>query len=90
LEKNIAAIFRKDNILEYKSPEDYLSVEDFYKVYGYACLYAALNKVPVTDLTLTFVESRHPRKLLGHLREVLGYRVEEPWSGIYWPWGARQ
>lgn len=37
--KNIGQIFRRYNIIEYKSPEDYLSIDDFYKVYAYACLY---------------------------------------------------
>ena len=41
IEKNIAAIFRETNLLEYKSPGGYVSVADFYKVYGYACLYTA-------------------------------------------------
>ena len=31
IQKNIGRIFRKYNIVEYKSPEDYLSVDDFYK-----------------------------------------------------------
>ena len=83
IKKNIAAIFRDVNILEYKSPDDYVSVADFYKVYAYACLYASFEKVPVTDLTLTFVESRYPRKLLVHLQKIRGYKVEEKWHGIY-------
>jgi hypothetical protein len=58
-----------------KSPEDYVSVNDFYKVYGYACLYAALNKVEITDLTITFVESRYPKDLISHLKEVRVYHV---------------
>lgn len=37
IRKNIGKIFREHNIIEYKSPEDYLSINDFYKVYGYAC-----------------------------------------------------
>jgi hypothetical protein len=41
IKKNIGVIFREHNLLEYKSPDDCVSVEDFYKVYGYACLYAA-------------------------------------------------
>ena len=36
IRKNIGRIFRKHNIVEYKSPTDYLSIDDFYKVYGYA------------------------------------------------------
>jgi hypothetical protein len=83
IEKNIALIFRKENIIEYKSPDDYVSVDDFYKVYGYACLYSSLNKVDIKDMTLTFVESRYPRELLAHLREVRGYTVEEILPGIY-------
>ena len=41
IEKNIGRIFRKYNIVEYKSPTDYLGIDDFYKVYGYACFYKA-------------------------------------------------
>ncbi|MBR3823727.1 MAG: hypothetical protein IKJ39_00855 [Lachnospiraceae bacterium] len=41
MENNIARIFRKYNIVEYKSPRDHLSIDDFYKVYGYACFYKA-------------------------------------------------
>jgi hypothetical protein len=84
IEKNIAAIFRSDNIVEYKSPEDYVSVNDFYKVYGYACLYASLSpQVTITDLTITFVESRYPKDLIAHLTEVRGYKVEKNGKGIY-------
>ena len=83
IKKNIATIFRKENIVEYKSPDDYVSVKDFYLVYGYACLYLALNELGINDLTLTFVESRRPRELLLHLQSVRGYTVEEKWPGIY-------
>ncbi|MDR1351962.1 MAG: hypothetical protein LBK05_01670 [Treponema sp.] len=83
IKKNIAAIFRSENLVEYKSPGDHVSVADFYKAYGCACLYASLNAVPVTELTLTFVESREPRKLLKHFREERGYRVEGRDGGIY-------
>ena len=34
VKKNIGRIFRMHNIIEYKSPTDYLSIDDFYKVYG--------------------------------------------------------
>jgi hypothetical protein len=84
IKKNIASIFRKENIVEYKSPDDYVSVDDFYKVYGYACLYQSLNKVNIKNLTLTFVESRYPRELLGHLKKERNYVVEEKWPGIYY------
>ena len=41
LRKNIGKIFRRYNIIEYKSPKDYLSIDDFYQVYGYACFFKA-------------------------------------------------
>ena len=83
IEKNIAAIFRKENVIEYKSPDDYISVDDFYQVYSYACIYKVLNKIDIRDLTLTFAGSRHPRELLSHLQEIRGYTVEEKLPGIY-------
>jgi len=83
IKKNIAAIFRTWNLLEYKSPDDYISVDDFYKVYGYACLYTSLEKVPITDLTITFIEGHYPEKVLDHLKNVRGYTVEETGDGIY-------
>jgi hypothetical protein len=81
--KNIATIFREYNLVEYKNPTDYVSVRDFYHVYAYACLSASLEGVPITKITLTFVESRHPRRLLAHLKEVRGYTVEERSLGSY-------
>ena len=41
VKKNIGRIFRKHNIIEYKSPDDYLSIDDFYKVCGYTYFYKA-------------------------------------------------
>jgi len=84
IDKNIARIFRADNLLEYKSPKDYLSVNDYLKVYAYANLYAAITPgVDFADITLTFVENRHPRKLLKYLTEIRGYTAEETSPGIY-------
>jgi len=83
IKKNIAVIFKEWNLLEYKDPDDYVSIADFYKVYGYACLYASFNKVPITSLTISFVESRYPRKLLDHLKNERGYKVAKSGLGIY-------
>jgi hypothetical protein len=83
IKKNIAAIFKTWNILEYKSPDDYVSIADFYKVYGYACLYASFSDIPITDLTITFVESHYPRDLIKHLKETCNFTVEKTSHGIY-------
>jgi len=81
--KNIGEIFRDINILEFKSPGDYVSIADFYKVYAYGCLYSSLEKIPITSITISFVESRFPRELLDHLQKVRGYTVEKNSPGIY-------
>jgi hypothetical protein len=84
IKKNLAAIFRTDNIVEFKSPGDYLSINDFYKVYGYACIYKAITKdVSIEDISITLIESRHPRELLDHLEGVRKFTVDEVWPGIY-------
>ncbi|MDR1248488.1 MAG: hypothetical protein LBK63_04205 [Treponema sp.] len=84
IDKNIARIFKSDNLVEFKSPEDYLSVKDFLKVYAYACLYVAITPETVlSDVTLTFVEHRHPRELIGYLTGERNYGVEETSPGVY-------
>jgi hypothetical protein len=83
IEKNIAQVFKRINILEYKSPEDYFSVYDFYKVLSYAFLYAALNKTYMEDLTITIIETRHPRELFTYLGKNGNRRAEEVSPGIY-------
>ncbi|GHU97747.1 hypothetical protein FACS189483_04610 [Spirochaetia bacterium] len=85
LEKNIAHIFKMHNLIEYKSPEDTLSIYDFYKVMGYAYNYMSdpNRKAPITSLTITLVASKHPRELIKCLKKVHKYQIEETGSGIY-------
>jgi hypothetical protein len=84
IEKNIGRIFRKYNIIEYKSPDDYLSINDFLKVYAYANLYSALTPdVDFSEITLTFIENRHPGKLIKYLKNIRRYKIEEASPGIY-------
>ena len=54
-------------------------------MYGYTHSLAPCfrRSSPVTDLTITFVESRRPQKLLEHLNNVRGYLVEKTNPGIY-------
>jgi hypothetical protein len=94
IEKNIARIFRGINLLEYKSPDDYFSVHDFYKVLSYAFLYAALNKTSIDDLTLSIVETRHPRELFKYVEETGHGAIAETAPGIYritgYPWKSKR
>ena len=59
INKNIGRIFRKYNIIEYKSPTDYISINDFYKVCGYAFFYKAdtvtEDEIPIEQITISLV-----------------------------------
>ena len=90
LRKNIGKIFRKFNIIEYKSPKDYLSIDDFYQVYGYACFFKAdtkkVDEIKAEEITITFVCKRKPKKLIKHLKAKRGFRIEGK-DGIYMIYG---
>ncbi|MDR0670184.1 MAG: hypothetical protein LBF95_08895, partial [Treponema sp.] len=85
IDNPLGSMFRRINIVEYKSPNDYLSVYDYHKVCAYARLYFAVHHLAegIEEMTVTLVGRRRPRKLLGHLRETCGYEVNERGSGIY-------
>lgn len=93
IHKNIGRIFREHNIIEYKGPGDYLSVDDFYKVYGYACFYKAdatrVNEVRIEELTISLISEGYPRKLLKHLQEDKGLQVIKKEEGIYYITGDK-
>ena len=78
VKKQIAEIFRRENIFEYKSSADHLSIDEFHKSLSRLHLYKALTKnVDIPDLTLSFVVTTHPRELFRHLYDTLGYTAEE-------------
>lgn len=88
IEKSIGRIFRRYNIVEYKSPEDYISINDFFKVHGYTCIYQANTgrelEIPPQELTITLVGYHYPRKLFLFLREHYHAEIEAVYPGIYY------
>lgn len=88
IRKNIGRIFRKYNIIEYKSPSDYLSIDDFYNGYAYACLYKidtiTVDERKIRDITLTFATTKCPLKLMKHLEWVQYYQIHNVSPGIYY------
>ena len=88
IQKNIGRIFRTHNIIEYKSPADYLSIDDFYLVYGYACLYKAdspnVDTISASELTLSFVCHTFPKKLIKHLTNIRKYHIKKQEDGVYY------
>lgn len=73
ISKKIAEKFRKYNIIEYKSPGDNLSIDDYYKVMGYGNIFRSntgrVNEVSNDNITLTFILSKFPWKLKKELEK---------------------
>lgn len=88
INKSIGKILRKYNVVEYKSPTDYISIDDYYKVKVYAYLYKALSKetnsIDINDITITLVSNRYPKKLLEFLKNQSGILVSKVDNGIYY------
>lgn len=87
IQKNIGKIFRKYNIVEYKGPGDYLSIDDFYKVYAYASLFKAgaeqEDGIKTSEITITFISKHYPYKLEKYLAKHRNYHFVKSGKGIY-------
>ena len=90
IENEIGHIFRKHNIVEYKSPEDGLNIDDFFKTLGYAYLYKGLgkrvNEIPLEELTVSIFRATKPKELMRHLAGY-GFNINRYASGIYYVMG---
>lgn len=87
LKNEIGRLFKKYNLLEYKSPKDSLNYNSFLKGIAYAYLYKCYEKhvdaIPLSEITLTFIRENSPTKLFKKLKE-LHLLVEEVAQGIYY------
>ncbi len=87
IENEIGRIFKRYNVVEYKSPEDGLSIDDYYKTVGYACLYKGfgdtVDQIPARELTVSIFRESCPRELLKALKKE-GLEVSERFPGIYY------
>ena len=87
IENEIGKIFRKFNIIEYKSPSQSLDIDSFYKSAAYACLYKSygktVNERKAEDITVSIIRDGRPEKLFRHFKEH-GIRTENPCHGIYY------
>ncbi|MGL5438105.1 MAG: 3-isopropylmalate dehydrogenase [Lachnospiraceae bacterium] len=86
--KSIGRIFRRYNIIEYKSPGDYISVNDYYKVLGYTCIYQSntetVQAIKPEELTITLIANHYPRVLMEHLKVQYGAEIDLMFPGIYY------
>ena len=87
LHNNIGRIFRTHNVVEYKSPDDKLGIDQFYKGLSYAYLYKSLgehaDERKIEDMSLSFVREGYPRELFKKLRKQ-GYGITEQYPGIHY------
>lgn len=82
----IGAFFKAVNLFEYKSPEDGLSIDNFYKAQGYGLIYKGfdrkVNELPIEDMTLTLIRHSYPRELMKALKNA-GFIIREEYPGIF-------
>ena len=85
IRNEIGTFFLGHNIVEYKSPDDKVNIDTFYKVLSYACLYKSdtgtVDEILDTDITITLIREQKPKKLLGQLGKK--YKVIKKGRGIY-------
>lgn len=88
IRKSIGKLFRQYNVVEYKSPEDYISINDFYRVMGYASIFQSntekVREIPPEELTVTFAANHYPIKLMRYLEETYGAVIKQAAPGIYY------
>ena len=87
IKNELGHIFKKYNVVEYKSPDDALSIDDYYKTVGYACLYKGLgetvDQIPANELTISIFRESYPREMFEAMKN-LGMEIKEYYPGIYY------
>ena len=83
----IGTLFKGHNIIEYKSPEDHLDIDTFYKTLAYACLYKSYGKavdaIKAGDITISIIREIRPVALFRYFKN-RGWSISQPYSGIYY------
>ena len=87
IDNEIGKIFKQHNVVEFKGSGDGLTIDDYYKIIGYACIYKGLgkhvNEIPAEELTVTFMREAYPRELFKILGN-MGVKITEKYKGIYY------
>jgi hypothetical protein len=87
IKNEIGHIMRKYNVIEYKSPSDGMTIDDFAKTLGYAFLLKGLgekvNEIPIGELTVSMFRAGKPVELFEELKN-MGHGIENKFPGIYY------
>ena len=83
----IGKLFRKYNIVEYKSPSDQLNIDTLYKVGAYASLYKAygdtVDERKANEITMSLIRKAKPVKLFQYFEDK-GVSIRNSYKGIYY------
>ena len=86
LTDEIGCFFLEHNVFEFKGFGDGISINDIFKVEGYALFYMTIdkkvNEVPLGTVTVSILQYRFPRTVLQEL-ETMGCEVKERTEGIF-------
>ena len=87
ISNEIGKLFRGHNVVEYKSPEDHLDIDVFYKTGAYGSLYKSFGETvderAADDITITIIRDAKPEGLFRYFKEH-GIRMTNPYAGIYY------
>ncbi len=87
ISNEIGKLFRGHNIMEYKSPEDHLDIDAFYKTGAYASLYKSYGKtvdeIKADDITVSMIREARPDGLFQYFKEN-ECPIASPYKGIYY------
>ena len=79
---DVAKIFKKYNLFEYKAHNDSLTIEDYTASIGKGHLYSAFEKVALSDITITFAVNKYPRNVINYLKNVRNFEVTDNENGL--------
>ena len=87
IDNDIAAIFRRHNVVEFKNPSEPLNIDTVWKVISYAAQYksagGSVNEIRADEVTMTILRVSRPTKLLKML-ENDGFGVKREFPGVYY------
>ena len=87
IDNEIGKLFKGHNLFEYKSPEDKLNADTYFKTLAYACLYKTksptVDGIAADDITISILRERKPVKLFQWFKSN-GYLIEKKYKGIYY------
>ena len=79
-----------EQIKELQTKVAEVTIDDFTKTVGYACLYKSLaektDEIPLSEITISLIRERYPKRLMKAMADN-GYTISEYCPGIYYVTG---